>query len=77
MYVNPFNAPTPDAKIFEGSWQGGEQHGSDGLLWLVGHGKVFYLRPGHETRPVYQQPEIQQILRNAIPWLARPNRSGT
>jgi trehalose utilization protein len=77
MYVNPLNAPPPDAKVFEGSWEGGEQHGSDGLVWLVGRGKVFYFRPGHETRPIYLQPEVQQILRNAIPWLAKPNRNGT
>lgn len=77
MYVNPLNAPPPDAKIFEGAWEGGEQNGSDGLVWLVGRGKVFYFRPGHETRPVYLQPEVQQILRNAILWLAKPNRSGT
>ena len=77
MYVNPLNAPAPDAKIFEGSWEGGEQHGSDGLVWLVGRGKVFYFRPGHETRPIYFQPEVQQIIRTAIPWLAKPNRNGT
>ena len=77
MNVNPLNAPTPDAKVLEGSWKGGEQHGSDGLVWLVGRGKVFYFRPGHETRPIFYQPEVQQVLRNAIPWLAKPNRKGT
>jgi trehalose utilization protein len=77
MYVNPLNAPPPDAKILEGSWEGGEQQDSDGVAWLVGRGKVFYFRPGHETRPIYSQPEVQQILRNAIPWLAKPNRNGT
>ena len=77
MYVNPLNAPPPDAKVFEGSWEGGEQQDSDGLVWLVGRGKVFYFRPGHETRPIYKQPEVQQILRNAIAWLAKPNRDGT
>jgi trehalose utilization protein len=77
MYVNPLNAPPADQKVLEGSWEGGEQNGSDGLIWLVGRGKVFYFRPGHETRPIYYQPEVQQILRNAIPWLAKPNRNGT
>ena len=77
MYVNPFNAPPPDQKVLEGYWEGGEQNGSDGLVWLVGRGKIFYFRPGHETRPIYNQPEVQQILRNAIPWLAKPNRNGT
>lgn len=77
MYVNPLNAPPADVKLLEGSWEGGEQQGSDGLVWLVGRGKVFYFRPGHETRPIYRQPEVQEILRNAIPWLAKPNRGGS
>jgi trehalose utilization protein len=72
MYVNPFNVPPPDQKVLEGSWEGGEQQGSDGLVWFIGRGKVFYFRPGHETRPIYLQPEVQQILRNAILWLAKP-----
>ena len=71
MYVNPLNAPPADRKILEGSWEGGEQRGSDGLIWRVGKGKIFYFRPGHETRPAYQQPEVQQVLRNAIRWLAK------
>lgn len=77
MYVNPLNAPPPDQKVLEGLWEGGEQNGSDGLVWFLGRGKIFYFRPGHETRPIYNQPEVQQILRNAIPWLAKPNRTGT
>jgi trehalose utilization protein len=77
MYVNPLNAPPPDQKVLEGSWEGGERQGSDGLIWFLGRGKIFYFRPGHETRPIYYQPEVQQVLRNAIPWLAKPNRSGT
>ncbi len=72
MYGNPFTVPPPDAKILEGSWEGGEQHGSDGMIWRVGRGKVFYFRPGHETRPVFRQAEIQQIIRNAVKWLAKP-----
>ena len=77
MYGNPFNVPPPDAKILEGSWVGGEQHGSDGMIWYVGRGKVFYLRPGHETRPVFRQAEIQQVIRNAVRWLAKPHGGGT
>lgn len=77
MYANPFTVPPPDAKILEGSWEGGEQHGSDGMIWYVGRGKVFYLRPGHETRPIYRQAEMQQIIRNAVRWLAKPHRGGT
>ena len=71
MYENPFRVPPPDEKVLAGLWDGGEQAGSDGLVWRVGAGKVFYFRPGHETHPIYFQPEVQQILRNAIFWLAK------
>lgn len=71
MYANPFIVPPPDMKVLEGSFEGGEQHGSDGLCWTLGKGKVFYFRPGHETYPIYFQPEVQAVLRNAVRWLAR------
>ncbi|MGH8247970.1 MAG: ThuA domain-containing protein [Gammaproteobacteria bacterium] len=71
MYVNPFNVPPPDVKVLEGVWEGGEQQGSDGMIWNMGKGRVFYFRPGHETYPVFQQPEVQQVLKNAVKWLAQ------
>ena len=69
-YANPFVAPPAEQKVLEGSWRGAEQHGSDGLVWTVGKGRVFYFRPGHETRPIFRQPEVRRILRNAVLWLA-------
>lgn len=72
FYPEPFNVPAADVKIFEGHYEGGQQNGSDGLLWQLGKGKVFYFRPGHETYPIFQQPEVQHILRNAVRYLASP-----
>jgi trehalose utilization protein len=69
-YLNPFNVPSPDLKIFEGRYDDGRQDGSDGMLWTFGQGKVFYFRPGHETFPIYFQPEVQRILKNAVRFLA-------
>jgi len=69
-YLNPFNVPSADLKIFEGRYEGGRQDGSDGMLWTFGQGKVFYFRPGHETFPICFQPEVQRILRNAVRFLA-------
>ena len=71
MYINPFNVPPPDLKVLEGVWAGGEQHGSDGMIWTVGKGRIFYFRPGHETYPIYFQPEVQQVIRNVVRWLAK------
>ncbi|MBI3472507.1 MAG: ThuA domain-containing protein [Candidatus Solibacter usitatus] len=69
-YLNPFTAPAPDLKILEGRYEGGQQDGNEGLLWRFGKGKVFYFQQGHETFPIYFQPEIQQLLRNAVRYLA-------
>ena len=69
-YNNPFNAPKPDLKLLEGHYENGQQDGNDGLLWNFGAGKVFYFRPGHETFPIFYQPEVRQILKNAVRFLA-------
>ncbi len=69
-YWNPFTVPAPDLKILEGRYEGDQQDGNDGLLWQYGKGKVFYFRPGHETYPILFQPEIRQILKNAVRFLA-------
>src|SRR5262249_34062507 len=68
-YQNPFNVPPPDVKVLEGVWEGGEQHGSDGMVWNIAKGRIFYFRAGHETFPVYHQAEVQQVVRNAVKWL--------
>ena len=68
-YWNPFVVPPPDKKIFAGKSDNGMADGSDGMLWRYGKGQVFYFRPGHETYPIYFQPEVQQILKNAIRFL--------
>ena len=64
MYNEPFHVPEPDELIFEETWETGERFRS-GMLWKVGEGTVFYFRPGHETFPVYKQPEVIRILENA------------
>ena len=70
VYWNPFLVPTPDVNILEGRYTNDMQDGNDGLLWKFGKGKIFYFRPGHETYPIYFQPEVQLILKNAVRFLA-------
>jgi trehalose utilization protein len=70
MYGEPFGIPTPDELIFISWFTGGEVFRS-GATWQRGHGRVFYFRPGHETYPTYHQPEVQQVITNAVHW-ARP-----
>jgi trehalose utilization protein len=68
MYNEPFHVPEPDEVIFEESWELGERFRS-GMVWNIGKGKVFYFRPGHETYPVFKQPEVIKVIENACRWL--------
>ena len=68
MYNEPFHVPSPDAVVFEETWEAGERFRS-GLIWQIGKGKVFYFRPGHETYPVFKQAEVLKVLENACRWL--------
>ncbi len=69
MYDEPFHVPDPDEVVLEERWPGGEWFRS-GMVWWVGKGKVFYLRPGHETYPIYQDKMMLQLVENAVRWLA-------
>ena len=75
LYAGAFHVPKPDAVIFEETWSGGETFPS--ALWKLGQGYVFYFRPGHETYPIYKQPEVMKILENAVRWLGeKPSNQG-
>jgi trehalose utilization protein len=70
MYGEPFGIPTPDEQVFISWFQGGEVF-RGGSCWYRGSGRIFYFSPGHETYPIYHNPQIQRVLVNAVRW-ARP-----
>lgn len=67
MYGEPFAVPAPEEQVFVSWFEGGEVFRS-GCTWTRGNGKVFYFRPGHETYPIYYNPQIKQIMKNAVRW---------
>lgn len=69
MYGERFDIPAPDTLVFVSWFEGGEVFRS-GCCYHRGQGKMFYFRPGHETFPIYHQPEILQVLANAARWAA-------
>ena len=71
MYGEHFDIPTPDELVFVSWFPGGEVFRS-GCTFYRGKGRVFYFRPGHETYPTYHNPQVQQVLRNAVEW-AKPH----
>ncbi|MDD5697340.1 MAG: ThuA domain-containing protein [Victivallaceae bacterium] len=70
MYGERFDIPQ-DGKIIFMSWfEGGEVFRS-GVTFERGHGKIFYFRPGHETYPIFYNPDVLKVIGNAVRW-ARP-----
>ncbi|MCK6577798.1 MAG: ThuA domain-containing protein [Anaerolineae bacterium] len=69
MYGEPFGIPEPDSLVFVNWFQGGEVF-RGGCCFLRGRGKIFYFSPGHETHPIYFQPEVRQVIANAVRWAA-------
>jgi len=68
MYGEFFDVPPPDELVFISSFAGGEVFRS-GCCWTRGRGRIFYFSPGHETNPVYHQPEVQRVLLNGVRWV--------
>ena len=72
-YGEYFEIPQPDELVFLTTAQGGEVLRS-GCCWYRGQGRVFYFSSGHETYPVYYQPEVRRVLLNAARWAAAGSR---
>ena len=69
MYGERFDIPEPDTLLFVSWFAGGEVFRS-GCVYHRAHGRIFYFRPGHETYPIYHNPEILRVIGNAVRWLA-------
>jgi trehalose utilization protein len=69
MYGEHFDIPAPETLVFVSWFAGGEVFRS-GCCFNRGRGKIFYFSPGHETLPIYYQPEVQHVISNAIVWAA-------
>jgi trehalose utilization protein len=71
MYGEPFLVPEPLETLFISWYEGGEVFRS-GLTYQRGAGRIFYFSPGHETYPIYHQPEVLQVIENAVRWAHNP-----
>jgi trehalose utilization protein len=76
MYGEFFDVPPPEELVFISSFTGGEVFRS-GCCWTRGRGRIFFFSPGHETNPVYHQPEVHRVLLNAVRWAAPPYGGST
>ncbi|MDP4119323.1 MAG: ThuA domain-containing protein [Bacillota bacterium] len=69
MYGEFFDVPKPDDVVFTGWYNTGEVFRSV-ITYVRGHGKIVYIQPGHETNPIYYNPYIQKIIKNAVRFAA-------
>jgi len=73
-YSDPYAVPPAAATPFGGTHihkNGVREESIQGYCWTVGKANYFYLQAGHETNPIYFQPEIRKIMANAVIWAAR------
>lgn len=69
MYGEYFDIPVPDDLVFISNFEGGEVFRS-GCCFYRGKGRIFYFSPGHETYPIFYDPQIRKVLANAVRWAA-------
>lgn len=69
IYTEPFEVPAPEAVVLEGSWPSGHRT-RECLTWTVGKGRFVYFRMGHETYPIFKQPEMLRLVTNALRFAA-------
>jgi len=64
MYDEPFHVPAPDQVVVEECWEPGEWFRSV-MVWELGRGRVVYIRPGHETFPIFKNQQMLRLIENA------------
>ncbi len=75
MYGEPFGIPD-DAHVVFMSWYAGGNVFRSGVTLQRGMGRIFYFAPGHESLPIYHNPDVQCVIANGIEWCAPVNGVG-
>ena len=70
IYTEPFEVPTPEAVIFEGTWEPGHRN-REVMVWTLDKGRFVYIRPGHEEYPIFFMPEMQKLVENSVLWAGK------
>jgi len=73
-YSDPYLVPATEAVPFVGTnvrKDGTTEDSKLGFCWTVGKAHYFYFQLGHETNPIFFQPEIRKIMANAVIWAAK------
>jgi len=73
-YSDPYAVPPTDQVPFLGDQRlknGELDPAKMGFCWNVGKARYFYFQLGHETNPIYFDPEIRKIMANAVLWAVK------
>ena len=73
-YSDPYATPPTAVTPLGGTHihkDGVKEESTQGYCWTVGKANYFYFQAGHETNPIYFQPEIRKIMANAVIWAAK------
>lgn len=73
MYSERFDIPKPDDILMVSWYPSGEVFRSV-CTWTRGNGRIVHIKPGHETFPIYQNKNVQKLIRNAVDWCAPVRR---
>jgi len=68
-YGEHFDVPQPDSVVFTSWFSGGEVFRSC-CTFTRGNGRIVYVRPGHESYPIYHDETVLDVLDNAVRWAA-------
>lgn len=72
MYGERFDIPQDGHIVFLSWYEGGNVFRS-GVAFQRDAGHIFYFSPGHETYPIYHDPNVQRVIGNAVRWAAPAN----
>ncbi len=76
IYTEPFDVPTPEAVIMEGTWETGHRN-REVMVWTLDKGRFVYIRPGHEEFPIFFMPEMQKLVHNSVLWAGKKTHAST
>ncbi len=70
MYGEPFEVPKPESLVLISIFDADGAIFRSGMTWKAGKGRIFYLRPGHESHLTFRDVNVRTIIKNAVFWTA-------
>jgi len=72
-YEDPYAVPQAESVVLEGDAtlrDGSVDRSQQAFCWTIGKGRMLYFQAGHETDPVFFDPNVRLLMANAVRWAA-------